>query len=1325
MQGLHRPPRLPSDPATRPRPVAQPASSSSAAAATPAATAAAPAASPSIPSHDTRSCPSAASQTKPPLGLWTAANASHRSQYLLRPPEHTAGSLPTASASLRPHSLTPSSSSQGSASCANAASTPSAAMEASTLAGAVTGDRGAQRANRHTSVSSRYVVSARVEGQRHAGSSTDDRHDSNGGGLLGNGSIHTLHTSGISSSSSSSSSGGSGGSNAAPSPTVISSTSDTAPSPPTHPATPRRLLNARQISSHISNSHHTSELARILRSHAPHGELDAQHISAMLARVPKLVDLACNQRGNPSASHWPLHARQRMYSAVPDLPPDLSQLLLSLLQAFSTHLSDGAYGVRQLSNIVWVLGKLRMGRHGAELGELESVSAAVVAEAAAALLRGSGQLLRAGGMQDLSNFALGCTYLGMREDGLWHALGELAPAKLQEARLQEVVNLAWCFAQSGVHSVPLFSSIAAHLTRPAAPGTASHAELADRPPPGGLPPPSPPQPQPQQPPPQQQQPHAAPAGTTPAPPSPTPPPAGFPPTDTSRLQPESTPLVLYLNEQQLPNLAWAFAKAGVYNPTLMDLLCTAAVGVIRSVSAQGLSNLAWSLATLRHTHPACLDALVAGIGWKRRGLSGQAISNIAWAMATLRHTPRPLLDTLVGEVWAKTETLKPLGITAVAVACVSANRHEPVLFLRLAQEAVLQLPGFRPATLVRLLWAFAKAGKHYRALLASAACVLAAERSRGGLAALQAEELWALLWTFSVAGAVAAPLSRQTALLPLAHKLLLPQLETLSSARVHSLTLALASAHPLPHPHPLPLHPTHQMQHQLSGSTATQQQLEQQQQQEEQQHPLAPALRAAAPACIRTQPALAVAQLVSALERLGGSSEQVLLAAAQRLNLAPSSTSATDSHTPTSAFHAGKDDAPPGKAAQHQHPRVDNAVAEAATGKKGQSLLLVEPDNWASLVAGIGLGKADLLLAGFADRIRILLGASDVAGMLAEHTLGIVLDSREDEAVKEWIAKLQHSVGNQIFDLGEQSISVTASIGGSLLGEKNANAEMLLNEASQALRLAQSLGGSKVEMHDPAAGEKADDERDRYWLDLLREALDKNGLVLYHQQSISLQDADGDYSEILLRMNGPQGEVLPGFFMPIAKKYKLYPAIDRWVLHRAISALQVRESRGVRTTFFVKLTSASMMDETLLPWLADRLKRAALKNGRIVLEMTESKIMTMLRPAQEFVTAWKKLGGGFALARFGSGLNSFQLLNHIDADFLKIDRSYMAGLPQNEESQKKIAEICEQAKELKLQTVAEWVEDATSTSMLFAYGVDFVQGNFLQIPQRLGPGGNS
>jgi len=398
---------------------------------------------------------------------------------------------------------------------------------------------------------------------------------------------------------------------------------------------------------------------------------------------------------------------------------------------------------------------------------------------------------------------------------------------------------------------------------------------------------------------------------------------------------------------------------------------------------------------------------------------------------------------------------------------------------------------------------------------------------------------------------------------------------------------------------------------------------------------------------------------------------------------------------------------------------VDDAVAAAAKGKKGQSLLLVEPDNWVSIVAGVGLGKADELLASFAGRIRMLLGTDDVTGMLAEHTLGVVLDSRPDEAIREWIAKLQHSISNEIFDVGTRSISVTVSIGGSMLGEKNANAELLLNQASQALRTAQSLGGSKVELHDPAAREKADDERDRYWLELLQQALAQDGLMLYHQQTVSLQDAEGDYSEILLRMNGPQGEVLPGFFMPIAEKHNLNSAIDRWVLDKAIGALQAREGQGQQTTFFIKLTAASLQDESLLPWLEQRLGNAALKNGRVVLEMTESKVMTLLRPAQEFVKGWKKVGGYFALEQFGSGLNSFQLLNHIDADYLKIDRSYMAELPRHPENQKKVAEICQQARDLKRQTIAEWVEDATSTSLLFACGVDFVQGNFLQEPQRL------
>jgi len=398
---------------------------------------------------------------------------------------------------------------------------------------------------------------------------------------------------------------------------------------------------------------------------------------------------------------------------------------------------------------------------------------------------------------------------------------------------------------------------------------------------------------------------------------------------------------------------------------------------------------------------------------------------------------------------------------------------------------------------------------------------------------------------------------------------------------------------------------------------------------------------------------------------------------------------------------------------------IDQAVAAATEGTKGQSLLLIEPDNWQAIVGGVGLAKADELLAAFANRVEGQLGAHDTAGLLAEHTVGVLLHTRNDEAIKQWITGLQQAIAGGIFDLGSHSITVTASIGGSLLGERNANTELLLNQASQSLRNAQSQGGNRNELHDPAAREKAEEERERYWLGVLKQALTQDDFVLYHQQTISLQDAEGEFSEILLRLNGPQGEVLPGFFMPIAEKHNLTPAIDRWVLNQAIEHLRARDRSGSPTTFFVKLTSRSLEDTQLLPWLGERLKQAALKNGKLVLETTESKVVTALRPAQEFIKAWKQLGGQFALEQFGSGLNSFQLLNHIDADYLKIDRSYMADLPQQQESQKKVVEICRQARELKKQTIAEWVEDAASTSLLFACGVDFVQGNFLQEPQRL------
>jgi diguanylate cyclase (GGDEF)-like protein/PAS domain S-box-containing protein len=398
---------------------------------------------------------------------------------------------------------------------------------------------------------------------------------------------------------------------------------------------------------------------------------------------------------------------------------------------------------------------------------------------------------------------------------------------------------------------------------------------------------------------------------------------------------------------------------------------------------------------------------------------------------------------------------------------------------------------------------------------------------------------------------------------------------------------------------------------------------------------------------------------------------------------------------------------------------LDRMVGEAAKGRNDQALLLIEPDNFKSLLDTVGLGNADLLLGDMANLMRRHLRESDIAGRFGEHAFGILVSGLGVNEVRQLGETLRHAFEERIFEVGKQSVNANVSIGGALIGEKNANAQSVLAQASTALRTAQTEGGNRVSVFDPGAKDKADEEKNRHWLTLVKDALANNGFVLFYQPIISLHGAEGEFYEILLRMTGPKGEIGPAFFMPIAEQHGLLSHIDRWVIGAAIKALAEREKAGHKTVFFVKLTPQSLDDQTLLPWIAQQLKNARLRGDALVFEMPESKVVTSLKPARAFVTGLKQIHCGFALEQFGSGLNSFQLLKHVDANYLKLDRNFMAELPKNKEHQEKIKELCDQAHHAGKLTVAEFVEDAASMSILFSCGVNFVQGNFLQEPEKV------
>jgi EAL domain-containing protein (putative c-di-GMP-specific phosphodiesterase class I) len=160
-----------------------------------------------------------------------------------------------------------------------------------------------------------------------------------------------------------------------------------------------------------------------------------------------------------------------------------------------------------------------------------------------------------------------------------------------------------------------------------------------------------------------------------------------------------------------------------------------------------------------------------------------------------------------------------------------------------------------------------------------------------------------------------------------------------------------------------------------------------------------------------------------------------------------------------------------------------------------------------------------------------------------------------------------------------------------------------------------------------------------------------------------------------------------------------------------------RSEQGKRTRFFIKLSAASIKDETLIEWVNFQIKDKNLAENSLIFVVKESVAVTNLKNAKDLAGNLKKIKCGFVLDDFGSGSNPLQLLEHFDADYVRLDKSFMDELADNPQNQEIIKNITEQVSASGKSTIAQFVKDANSLSLLWGMGVNFIQGYFLQEPQ--------
>ena len=394
---------------------------------------------------------------------------------------------------------------------------------------------------------------------------------------------------------------------------------------------------------------------------------------------------------------------------------------------------------------------------------------------------------------------------------------------------------------------------------------------------------------------------------------------------------------------------------------------------------------------------------------------------------------------------------------------------------------------------------------------------------------------------------------------------------------------------------------------------------------------------------------------------------------------------------------------------------LERAVAAAAGGRHHQALLLVEPDNYDALVTSIGLAQADDLLKAISERLQSALDDTTLAGRLSDHRFAVICRLHDHKASLARAAAIRAAFHGHIIELGDRSLTLTVSVGGVQIGERNAQIGPVLSRAETSLQSAMGVGGDRIEIHDPAARDRAEEERVQAWGQRLREALDNDGFTLHYQPIVSLSSEPGETYEAYLRLKGNGGEIImPSTFLPLAQEQGLGPEIDHWVIRRAIRVIAERQAMGKATTLYVKLGPESISaNERLGQDIVEAVRAAGIPGDRLVLELHEPSVFTHLKAIQAFAGALRDAGVRLALEHFGTGLNSFQLLQHIDAAVIKVDRSYITDLARSPDNQAKVREFAEKARELGKICVVHYVQDAASMTVLFGIGVDYVEGDFL------------
>lgn len=381
------------------------------------------------------------------------------------------------------------------------------------------------------------------------------------------------------------------------------------------------------------------------------------------------------------------------------------------------------------------------------------------------------------------------------------------------------------------------------------------------------------------------------------------------------------------------------------------------------------------------------------------------------------------------------------------------------------------------------------------------------------------------------------------------------------------------------------------------------------------------------------------------------------------------------------------------------------------------ALLVLKLQQLGEINNAYGYTAGDLLLEQLSTRICTALRETDSAARISSNKFGIILGNIIGSGHAILAANKIQSLLEEPFIIDGHGIEANAAIGISLFPEHGDNGELLLRQAETALE--QSIASRSAYNIFSTEGTQPQSAHLTIARDL-KKAIYNDELIMYYQPQVDIQRRCFSGSEALVRWIHPeQGMIPPDNFITIAEQTGLITPLTIWTINTALRHCAHCPATASDNSISINLSAVLLHDPELIDLISNAIEIWGTRPDSLIFEITESAMMVDPDFSQKVLRQLHELGTRISIDDFGTGYSSLAYLKQLPVNELKIDKSFVQKMTENEDDHKIVRSIIDLAHNFDLEVVAEGIENEQTLEQLHAMGCDIGQGYFISRPMPL------